>query len=61
MTGLTVDDFSQSVAYREIYGLGEAREAANVTLRLLNRRCGPLTDASTAQIQPCSTSKARPT
>jgi predicted transposase YdaD len=55
MAGLTVDDFTQSVAYREIFGLGEARgEArgeANVTLRLLNRRCGPLSDATTAQIQ----------
>lgn len=30
---------------------GEAREAAKVTLRQLNRRCGPLTDATTAQIQ----------
>ena len=52
---------------------GEAREAAKMTLRLLSRRCGPLTDATTAQIQalpleqleswptPCSTSKAQPT
>ena len=30
---------------------GEAREAAKMTLRLLNRRCGPLADATTAQIQ----------
>ena len=30
---------------------GEAREAAKMTLRLLNRRCGPLSDATTAQIQ----------
>jgi predicted transposase YdaD len=30
---------------------GEARGEAKVTLRLLNRRCGPLTDATTAQIQ----------
>jgi predicted transposase YdaD len=30
---------------------GEAREAAKMTLRLLSRRCGPLTDATTAQIQ----------
>ena len=51
MTGLTVEDFTQSVAYREIYGLGEAREAAKVTLRQLNRRCGPLSEATTAQIQ----------
>jgi predicted transposase YdaD len=51
MTGLTAEDFTQSVAYREIFGLGEAREAAKVTLRQLNRRCGPLSEATTAQIQ----------
>ena len=55
MGGITVEDFTQSRAYQEIFGLGEARgEAlgeANVTLRLLTRRCGPLTDATTARIQ----------
>ena len=51
MVGLTVDDFSQSVAYREIFGLGEARGESKMTLRQSNRRCGPLTDASTARIQ----------
>ena len=30
---------------------GRAAEAAAVTLRLLNRRCGPLSDATTAEIQ----------
>ena len=30
---------------------GEAREAAKVTLRQLNRRCGPLSEVTTAQIQ----------
>ena len=30
---------------------GRAAEAASVTLRQLNRRCGPLTDSSTARIQ----------
>jgi predicted transposase YdaD len=30
---------------------GEARGEAKATLRLLNRRCGPLTDATTARIQ----------
>jgi predicted transposase YdaD len=30
---------------------GRATEAAEVTLRLLNRRCGPLSDATTARIQ----------
>ncbi len=62
MGGITLDDFSQSVAYREIFGRGEARGVAlgeargialgeargeargeaKVTLRLLDRRCGPL-------------------
>ena len=34
-------------------GLQEGRQEgeAAVTIRLLNRRCGPLTDATTAQIQ----------
>ena len=30
---------------------GEVRGEAKVTLRLLNRRCGPLTGATTTQIQ----------
>jgi hypothetical protein len=30
---------------------GEARGEAKVTLRQLNRRCGPLTTATTARIQ----------
>ena len=58
MGGITLDDFTQSVAYREIFGRGEAQgeargEArgvalgqvqgeAKVTLRLLARRCGTL-------------------
>ena len=67
MGGLTLDDFTQSRAYREIFGQGEARgeargraegeargraeEAAAMSLRLLNRRCGPLSEATTAQIR----------
>ena len=54
MGGLTLEDFSQSKAYQEIFGLGEAREeargeareAAKVALRQLNRRCGPLSEAT---------------
>jgi hypothetical protein len=42
MGGITLDDFIQSVAYREIFGRGEARGEAKVILRLLSRRCGPL-------------------
>ena len=30
---------------------GKAQEAAKVTLRLLTRRCGPLSEATTARIQ----------
>jgi predicted transposase YdaD len=30
---------------------GEAQGEANVTLRLLNRRCGPLSETTTAEIQ----------
>ena len=30
---------------------GQAREAAKMTLRLLNRRCGPISEPTTAQIQ----------
>lgn len=63
MGGITLEDLSQSRAYQEIFGLGEARgealgeargEArgeAKVTLRLLARRCGPLSEATTARIQ----------
>ena len=55
MGGLTLEDFTQSRAYQEIFGLGEARgEArgeAKVALRQLSRRCGPLSEATTARIQ----------
>jgi predicted transposase YdaD len=55
MGGITIDDFSSSVAYREIFGLGrqEGRqaEAAALTLRLLQRRCGSLNPNQQALIQ----------
>jgi hypothetical protein len=51
MGGITLEDLSQSRAYREIFGLGEAREAAKVALRLLARRCGSLSEATIARIQ----------
>ena len=44
MAGLTVDDITKSVACREIFGLGEARDAAKATFRLLNCRCAALLD-----------------
>jgi predicted transposase/invertase (TIGR01784 family) len=75
MAGITLEDFTQSRAYQEIYGLGKARgeargrqeglqegrqeglqkgrqaEAAAMALRLLKRRCGPLSAVSTARIE----------
>jgi hypothetical protein len=55
MGGITVEDFSSSVAYREIFGLGrqEGRqaEAAALTLRLLQRRCGSLNPSQQARIE----------
>ena len=61
MAILTVGDFTQSVAHRDIFGLGEAcGEAcgeAKVTLRQLNRCCGPLSEASAVQIHPLPVDK----
>ncbi len=59
MAGITLEDFTKSRAYQEIFGLGEAsgeargeaREGAKVTLRLLARRCGRLSPDTTARIQ----------
>jgi len=59
MGGITVDDFTSSVAYREIFGLGrqegrqEGRqaEAAALTLRQLRRRCGTISSAQQSRIQ----------
>ena len=59
MGGITVDDFTSSVAYREIFGLGlqegqqkgRQAEAAALTLRLLQRRCGSLQPNQQALIQ----------
>lgn len=41
MVGITLDELTQSRAYKEIFGEGKALGEATVTLRLLNRRCGP--------------------
>jgi predicted transposase YdaD len=63
MGGITLDDFTQSVAYREIFGRGEAcgvalgeargeaRGEAKVTLRQLSRRCGPLSAEQESRIR----------
>jgi predicted transposase YdaD len=67
MAGITLEDFSQSVAYKEIFGLGEqrGRELGHeqgleqglktgelaITLRQLRRRCGGLTASQEARIR----------
>ena len=59
MGGITVDDFTSSVAYREIFGQGEQKgrqegrqtEALAITLRQLQLRCGALTPSQQARIQ----------
>jgi predicted transposase YdaD len=63
MGGITLEDFSQSVAYKEIFGLGEeqGREQGleqglktgelEITMRLLQRRCGGLTPSQEARIR----------
>ena len=58
MGGITVDDFTSSVAYKEIFGLGrlEGRqaEAAALTLRQLQRRCGALAPSEEQRIERLS-------
>jgi predicted transposase YdaD len=51
MGGITLDDFTRSVAYREIFGLGQQAEAASMILSQLQRRCGPHSPAQQTQIQ----------
>jgi hypothetical protein len=55
MGGITLEDFTQSVAYKEIFGLGEEQGLKTgeleITLRLLQRRCGGLTPSQEARIR----------
>ena len=55
MGGITLEDFSQSVAYKEIFGLGEEQGLKTgeleITLRLLQLRCGGLTPSQEAWIR----------
>ena len=63
MGGLTIDDFTNSAVYKEIFGQGRSEglqegqregrqaEAAALTLRLLQRRCGPLTPQQQDRLQ----------
>jgi len=59
MGGITLDDFTQSVAYREIFGRGrqEGRQEGwqkgelDLALRLLQRRCGQLATEQEARVR----------
>jgi predicted transposase YdaD len=59
MGGITLEDFTQSVAYKEIFGLGEERGREQglktgeleITLRQLRRRCSGLTPSQEARIR----------
>lgn len=63
MGGITLEEFTQSRAYREIFGAGEAQgeargeargkaqEAAKVALLQLSRRCGALDATTSDRIQ----------
>ena len=59
MGGNTLDDFTSSVAYKEIFGRGleegqqqgRQAEAASMTVRQLQRRCGTLSTDQQTHIQ----------
>lgn len=51
MGGITLDDFTSSAIYREIFGLGRQEEAVSLALRQLQRRCGTLSPKQQARIQ----------
>jgi len=63
MGGITLEEFTQSVAYKEIFGLGEERGREQgleqglktgeleIALRLLRRRCGGLTPSQEARVR----------
>jgi hypothetical protein len=62
MGGITLDDFTNSVAYKEIFGRGLEEgqqqdrkvETAIVAIRVLQRRCGSLTSEQATCIQALS-------
>jgi predicted transposase YdaD len=55
MGGITLDDFTQSVAYREIFGRGRQEGwqegELDLALRLLQRRCGPLAPQQKSRVR----------
>jgi len=52
---ITLDDFTQSVAYQEIFGRGRQEGwqegELDLALRLLQRRCGPLAPQQKSRVR----------
>ncbi len=55
MGGITLEEFTQSVAYKEIFGQGrlEGRQEGecDLALRQLHRRCGALSPEQVARVR----------
>jgi hypothetical protein len=51
MGGITLEEFTRSVAYREIFGQGRQEGELEMALRLLRRRCGELSPQQLARIR----------
>ena len=51
IAGIPMEELRHTRAAQDWLAEGRQQEAASMTLRLLNRRCGPLSEPTTAQIQ----------
>jgi hypothetical protein len=51
MGGITLEEFTQSVAYQEIYGQGRQEGERDLALRQLRSRCGTLSSQQVARIR----------
>ena len=51
IAGIPLEEIRHTRAVQDWLAEGRQEGEAAVTLRLLNRRCGPLSDATTVQIQ----------
>jgi predicted transposase YdaD len=54
MGGITLEDVSQSAAYREIFGQGRQEGEVELTLLMLRRRCGELSPEQQARVSQLS-------
>jgi predicted transposase YdaD len=54
MGGITLEEFTRSVAYQEIFGQGRQEGELDLALRLLRRRCGQLSAEQLARVRALS-------